>query len=102
MKKSVLFICARYPSIGGGIEKVTTYLSSALAELGYDIGIIGVTREESNTGEYILPDVRVEVLHTPSGINTVACKSNIDFLLTKVSHPLFYGAFAMSTLRYPP
>lgn len=77
--KNVMFICSRYPSVGGGIEKVTTYLSSSLVEDGYSVCIVGFDKEKSSSG-YLLPDNQVEVMNTPNGLDDICSEDNIKFI----------------------
>ena len=77
--KNVMFICSRYPSVGGGIEKVTTYLSSSLVEDGYSVCIVGFDKEKSSSG-YLLSDNQVEVMNTPNGLDDICSEDNIKFI----------------------
>lgn len=74
-----MFVCSRYPAVGGGIEKVTTYLSNALADDGYSVCIIGFYKEESSAG-YELPKSSVKFLNTPYGLDDILNEGNIKFI----------------------
>lgn len=63
----------------GGIEKVTTYLSSSLVEDGYSVCIVGFDKEKSSSG-YLLSDNQVEVMNTPNGLDDICSEDNIKFI----------------------
>lgn len=67
MTKNILFILSRYPAVGGGIEKVTTYLSNALIKEGHRVSILSFSRENTEEDKYLLPDKGIAVYNTPHG-----------------------------------
>jgi glycosyltransferase involved in cell wall biosynthesis len=83
MTKNILFILSRYPAVGGGIEKVTTYLSNVLQKEGYRVSILSFSRENTEENKYLLPDKGIAVYNTPHGMDDVQNEKNI-FYVNKV------------------
>lgn len=83
MTKNILFILSRYPAVGGGIEKVTTYLSNVLQKEGYRVSILSFSRENTEEDKYLLPDKGIAVYNTPHGMDDVQNEKNI-FYVNKV------------------
>lgn len=91
---SILFLLSNYPGFGG-IEKVTTYLTSYLREKGYSLSILAFGTNAPQLINELPKDVKIDFvpeLHQYSNSNNTAyirqylCEHDFDFVVLQDSY----------------